>query len=569
MPNIREYETPALDVRPTEIGIESTAAAGRRVGAFFHEAAGAISDIGQRVGGAIRAAGDTAVKYVDHQQISAGALGFAKLQDDAVTEWNGIAKTADPGDPSVGQQWREEKLEPRLQQFVSGFTTENGRRWAEAQTNQFRQHMFHQTTADMAEHAADAVHMQSVGTINTLAGTAYKDPSSVDNQISVLTSSTRAITGSSPTLTPAVASRVSREMTENGTKQIVHAAIAGAIAKGGDWQGIADRYSAYVDRAELESFVRADKTYRRMEESEARQKRADAEHDARTDFNAKVNDLELSTIPERAGDRPQLPDDYWDKMRELAKHPGAQLEPGRLRTMINNGEVITERLSKPEPLGRTSHDTTMQLLARMRATDESRLTDNGPIYDAFQQGKLNSADFNFLNREFSNLRSPEGFALEKDRAGFVKSFARLIDGSMNEAGIHSVLGTQRMYEFEMDARRQEQVLRGKGLDPHLIYDPRSEYFFGRPENVAKYRVSMQEAQSYDKTLQAMDVAAAAAAEAAAKNKPPPAAPSAAPAAPAAPQAPARPPGFPADARQAPDGNWYVERDGKFFKVQAR
>jgi hypothetical protein len=43
----------------------------------------------------------------------------------------------------------------------------------------------------------------------------------------------------------------------------------------------------------------------------------------------------------------------------------------------------------------------------------------------------------------------------------------------------------------------EDVLRKKGLDPHLVYQPESEYFFGRSANLMKYRPSLQEKAHWD------------------------------------------------------------------------
>jgi hypothetical protein len=40
-------------------------------------------------------------------------------------------------------------------------------------------------------------------------------------------------------------------------------------------------------------------------------------------------------------------------------------------------------------------------------------------------------------------------------------------------------------------------LRAKGLDPHLIYNPDSEYYFGKPANLDKYRVTAQQAMRYE------------------------------------------------------------------------
>jgi hypothetical protein len=42
----------------------------------------------------------------------------------------------------------------------------------------------------------------------------------------------------------------------------------------------------------------------------------------------------------------------------------------------------------------------------------------------------------------------------------------------------------------MAARRQENDLKRKGLDPHLAYDPTSEYFIGKPANIQKWAGSL-------------------------------------------------------------------------------
>ena len=44
----------------------------------------------------------------------------------------------------------------------------------------------------------------------------------------------------------------------------------------------------------------------------------------------------------------------------------------------------------------------------------------------------------------------------------------------------------------MDARRVENDLKRKGLDPHLAYDPASPYFLGDPKRIAKWSSSMQQ-----------------------------------------------------------------------------
>lgn len=500
MPKITEYSAPeGIGLRPTETGINAVAAAARRVQGEYNEAAAAQQGTGERLGSAIKVAGDIGVKIVEHEQISRGAPALAGFINAKTKQWDEVAKNADPNDPTTAQKFLE-GMEPELQKFKEGFITENSQQWAESHVDQFRQHMFVKTSADMSTLAGHAAVVNSKQTVNALSNTVRSDPSSLDFSLSTLQSATTALVSTSPNLSGTAAAGVRAELLQKGSEEIVKSAAMGHIEKTGevpDWASD-PKYAKYINGTELKQFAQAARYYERLGQSENRAARQQRDYEAKNEFNQKVNELEVSTAPKNVGDRPTLPDDYWDKIRELSKHPGAALEPGRLKTMVTNGEVISDRLNKPEPLGRVSHETTMGLLSRMRATDDTRLGTNDDIYKAYQEGKLNNADFNMLNREFESMRTPEGVALAKDRGQFSKTFAPLIDGDFKTQNLqHSLLGSQRMYEFEMDARRQEEVLRKSGKDPHLVYDPRSEYYFGRPENIAKYRVSLKDAQTYE------------------------------------------------------------------------
>lgn len=510
MAKIETFDAGNLALQPTEVGVEAAAGAGRRLGAFYNQVGEATQRFGERagqeIGGAIRDAGQAAIDFEDHREISHGAATFATLTDNLTNQWNDAAKNADPNDPAVAAKFRETVLEPALEKFRDGFNTEKSQQFAESHIEQLRQHMFEKTSSDMSTLAGQAAKVNATQTVNTLSNTALNDPSALNFALKSFDTSVEGIVGSSPNLKGATAAAVRSEISEKGREQIVKSAALGAIMKTGELPAWTSdpQYSKYVNGIELKQLQQYAQTVQRMGQNEARSQRQEADYNNKKDFNAKMYDLEASTLPQKAGDRPTLPSDYWDKLRALSIHPGAALEPGRFKTMVQAGEALTDRLNKPEPLGPISHQTTMDLLKRIRATDDTRINDNGPIYDAYQQGKLNHQDFAFLNSEFNNLRTPEGQALDKDRGTFFKSYSRLIDGAMSTTGEHSLLGTQQAYQFEMDARHQEQVLRQQGRDPHLVYDPRSTEFFGRPENIGKYRVSLQEAQKYETDLKAMD-----------------------------------------------------------------
>src|SRR5437868_15548346 len=118
MPNIREFEAPKdIGLRPTEIGVDATAAAARRIGTFYNQQAESLSDIGQRISSTVRDAGQVADDYVTHRDISAGAAHGTEIVANANSQWNEMARKADPNDPSVAQKFLTENLEPALEKF--------------------------------------------------------------------------------------------------------------------------------------------------------------------------------------------------------------------------------------------------------------------------------------------------------------------------------------------------------------------------------------------------------------------------------------------------------------------
>lgn len=564
MPNIQQYEAEGVKLNPTSLGTDSRAGTARRIGAFFNQEASAeeslarstshlagdtskvagetahlgaekgaaMSEFGRRFGSAIDVAGDMAVKYLDHTQISQGTAAFSRMTERATTAWNEIAKTADPNDPTVRQKFMD-SLEPELAKFKDdGFYTENGQKWAEGHAEALRKHMSEKTAADMSTLAGQAAVVNQRQTINSLSATVRGDPSSLDFSLAALKSGTDGMIATSPNLTGVQANAARSEIMQKGAESIVKSAAMGFIEKTGkvpEW-ATDPKYSPYINGEELKQFAQASRYYQRLGQSEDRSARAQREHEQSLDFNSKVNDLELSTMPEKVGDKPTLPPNYWRELRELGTHPGAALDPGRLKTMVENGEKITERLNKPDPMGAVSHQTTVGLLGRMRATDGTRLESNQPIYDAYGEGKLSTADFNFLTKEFKEMKSPEGDALSKDRAQFFKQYAGVFGSSAGKP-YDSAMGSPNLYRAEMAARRIEQDLRKQGKDPHLAYDPSSEYFFGKPARISQFQADMQ-----------ADLRAQTAA-------PPPA---------------EKPPMD--GAQKARDGNWYVRQGDKYFRV---
>lgn len=155
---------------------------------------------------------------------------------------------------------------------------------------------------------------------------------------------------------------------------------------------------------------------------------------------------------------------------------------------------VATRANKPDPLSQVSHDTTMSLLDRARRPDgdPSKLTTLQPVYDAFINEKLNRTDFEFIRKEFNDMRTPEGESLSVRKQQFIKSIKQSIDESNPLMGKLDPSGSQQMYQFEIDLDRKVQEYRAAGKNPYDLLDPSKPDFMGKPEALSPYQKTLQQ-----------------------------------------------------------------------------
>jgi hypothetical protein len=545
LPNIRTYEAPEnLGLNPTDRGTDATAAAARRVGAFYNQVGGSTQDLGrstEQLGRAtqhlgaqtgqlgssqkamwdsladnaasdIRTVGGVITKYEDHQQISAGAPAGAKVLDGLDNQWNEIAKNADPNDQSIRQKFLQEQVEPALEKFKEGFTTENSQAWAERFADHIRTHLDTKTAADQSTLAGIAVHKNMRDMTTTMSNTALSDPSSVPTLLKGLDHTIDGMVGSSPTLSATDAARVRAEVADATKKAIVQYGAIGAIQKSGNPEATAEewikKYPDYISGAEA-------KTLASNARSQIRANNYDVEVNRRRQKEIATDRSNEATNQYLIDVRSQDP--------KLANDPTAKKilnDPTLLKTDKNNLLNYIDRQLKPETDTRLSQQTFVGLLRDMRAPDadpdavmqkawDARLTDPG------KPGSMSEKDFNAFRAEVIARKTPEGAALERDRALFFKQYAGTIAGRTYDPAT----GSPKLYAAEVDARRIENDLRRKGLDPHLAYDPSSEYFVGRNERIAKYQGTMQ-SDLTDRATTPMPASAAAPAKPEGRPEPP-------------------------------------------------
>lgn len=490
MPELKEYVNKE-NIQPTDRGTEAFVQQGRRIGAASNQVAESLRDFGNRtgqnIGSAIRDAGDAAVQYQQHREISQGVGSYALLQDSLITRWNDTAKNADPNDPTVRQKFVEGTLTPELQKWADAFQTEGGQKWAMERQRALLDHMYEKTTADMGTLAAQAVsnNLRTFG--NTLANTAANDPSSVPHLLKEADAGVGAMVDSSPNLKGVAAGRAKMELGEKIKEGIVKSGAQSAIKKSTDPEAEADKqrqmYPQYITPDEGNTLGQNARTVNRARD-----------YDTRTAAAVKKQEDTERSNEAVAG----YLTDISSKNPRIVNDPVAQKilnDPNLTKTDRRNLLNYVERELKPETDTRISAQTFNGLLRDLRQpnADASAIMQkawDARLTDAGKSGSLTQPDFDRVRKEIEDRKTPEGMALAQDREEFFKRYERTIDPQINAEGTHTPLGDQKIYQARRDARQMEAQLRAQGKDPHSLYDPNSPNFFGR--QITGYRPTLQE-----------------------------------------------------------------------------
>lgn len=497
MPNIRSYEAPqGLGLNPTETGVDATAKAAQRIGMFYNQYGNATAELGNEqkamfnslgnnASSDIKTVGDVVVKQMDHEQISHGIAAQANLQLDLTQKYNDALKNADPNDPSFVAKFNETVLQPSLDSFKSAFSTENSQAWAEAHAAEMQNHFITKGAADISTLAGEAVKANIHNSATSWSNTAITDPSSVPFLLAGVDHSIKGLVSSSPTLSPIDAARATNELSESTKKAIVQYGAIGAISKSSDPEATADqwikKYPDYISGAEAKQLAGNARQQIRANNYDFEMNRRRDKEVATDKSNAAVDQY---LIKVRSQD-PKLANDPTAK--EILNNP--DILPAAKNNLLN----YIDRQAKPETATQLSQQTFVGLLRDLRNPDadtdkvmqkawDARLTDPG------KPGSMSEKDFNQFRTEVQARKTPEGAALEHDRAQFFKNYGTAIAGSTYTPQ----LGDPKVYNAEMDARRVEADLKRKGQDPHSAYDPASPNFLGKPDRIAKWSSNMQQ-----------------------------------------------------------------------------
>lgn len=168
---------------------------------------------------------------------------------------------------------------------------------------------------------------------------------------------------------------------------------------------------------------------------------------------------------------------------EIKTMPGVSAE-SRMRML-----AWKKREDMPEPVARVSQGTAMDLFRRMNLPegDPAKIADTRPIRDAYTAGGLTRADEEWLEKRFSEARSPEGERLTSLRSEFSRAVEPLIDKSNPLMGKIDQDGKLQAYAFQRFVDQKIAEMREAKKSPLDLFDPSKPDYLGKPEILRQFQ----------------------------------------------------------------------------------
>lgn len=560
MPKLVEYESPLADKGLTISdkgvnAVEQSAQFG--ISAARSEAAD-LRQSGQDLGGAVRSVGGVAAQayqqFVVQPEISRAAKDASSLQFDLTNKWNTALRTADPNDAGVAQRFREQVLEPALEDFTSKYdTTADGRKFAESQANNFRAHMLDKQTVDMSNQAANALTVNLDKTANNLTNMVRADPTSFDHALQTFKGSVDALVGSSTFLSGDAANKIRTTITQKAASELAKAAILGTAERSPkDAQALLDsgKFNDLVDGNEMSSMI---KTFTRMQRTDLLFNQAQEDRAKKQLSLDTRNDYEASIFTNH-GDGVSLQKIWTD--------------PKLLPQDREHLTSVMKGFMKPEAQARVDQVTRADLYRRIISDDPSEhMTSTQPISQAFADNKLTPNSYNFLMKEFTDSRSSDGQRFTPALSRFFSNMRESITKSNPLLGRADPTGNLQLDQYQNFVNQQLSEARKRGESPWDYITPGNPKYLGRPEVLQSFQKSLTEsindsAKRITGNAPGKNTNLTAPGNSIISITPGPVED------PTKPHAPniGAPPRYP-DAAQAPDGNWYVKRGNSYFRVK--
>jgi hypothetical protein len=474
--NIKQFTSPIDTIDPNKLGTaaDQLSTSARMEGALYRQAGEDYKEAGKTLGEAID-------NHHFMNEVSTGAAASAAMTNNKMEEWRQAA--SQPGaahDQELQKKFMENSLEPALQQWQDGFSTERGQKWALDHADTIRQEFYHTTAADMANITGEQRHADVTTQMNQLGAMVAKSPATADLAIKQWNSFIDAQAQDTTFQTPENASKL-QTWRQDGLNEIAKVQVKSfadqknfAVAQGLLDSGVHDKNIPPSERLELGEYIkRAQKDaqsdqLRAMELQDKIQKqKADA-------VKSDIIDREMSPQP---GDKPvtnaeirQNPDLKFEDKKQmyqvLAKDDTttASQSAGNARDMFNN-------IVKP-------------------AGDPDKITSLSAINQAYIDGKINKADLDWLSKRFNDYGGSQNENANKDWDTFYKDHLPQIDKSTMLK--NDPLSKENAYKYQQFVESKKQEYLAQNKDPHDLIDPTKPDYLGSPEVLKQFQATPSE-----------------------------------------------------------------------------
>lgn len=410
MPVIHPYESPIEGLQPSDRGAEGAAMAGRRIGAFYHQE-GEILDKG------IKSAGDVADRFVEHQQVSHFNLAAASTEADLTQQWNEISTDpkVDGNDPTIAKKFLADKVEPALQKLQDGMMTDNGQRYAQAQVEGMRRHLYDKSAADMSNLAGQTT-LKNVDQIgNIYSGVSFNDPSSTKRNLAAYDAAINSMIATSNMNAEGVAKV--REHAEKVKEQIALSGLQGMIRNNpnADYRKFAadPAIAPYLKGSDPNAVQQFQQGQQRIAQSLDRQAQADQRRQQTEKNDDDLNKVFHDHTRVDATGNLSVDAGYFAAIREMSTRGG--LRPGLLNEMLNMGDHVAQNAGKVE-----DDPATKAALQRELVDQDEDFTRH--LVKAVADDKISGKTFSELHGMSTAVqRDPEAVAGLKDVFGAARS----------------------------------------------------------------------------------------------------------------------------------------------------
>lgn len=500
MPNIQTYENTDNGLQPSGLGASSLEQEARINRIDLDQAAQATKGTFQEFGRDVAQVGpiadnvyQQAVVVPDISKLSASkAIGL----DQMTQQYNTLMSNPNNlNDPTVGQKFINDTLNPFLDKYQSSANTTEGHQFAQAQADDIRNHFSDKIAADMSIRAGQAAVFNHQTSTDALSNYVYNDPTAMDMALGTAEASTTAVVAAR-NLDPATASKMQTDLMQDDRNSIIMSGLHGmAVANpnGAQWQLASGSLNKYLEQipANLQDAARTmiNAQVKVAAEADKADQLQQDKQDVRN-FNANATDLLASGV-QSDGTIRFSPDALKSVFAQggLAFMRGPQrglVAPADIKAIYTGMMEANKQAAEGVPV--ISDGTTYENFLR-RSTlppDSPDALSQADLWGAVATHHLSPHDAEAFGKIITG-QDKDAAVDNQSLTPFFTTMKSMITGSNANSPAPAYATDQRWYQFQVDTRMRIQQGHQAGLTTAEMLNPSStHYLYKNPALLKAY-----------------------------------------------------------------------------------